>query len=68
MITSRLIQARYEKSSKLTERQNSSNLVSETHTQDTHEIDRIHRRFLSRVRGQTRLLGKVGNPWLEFSP
>jgi hypothetical protein len=36
MITSGLIQARYEKSSKLTVRQNSSNPVTETHTHKTH--------------------------------
>jgi hypothetical protein len=40
MVTSGLIQARYKKLPKLTVRQNSSNLVSETHTQDTHKIDR----------------------------
>jgi hypothetical protein len=49
MMINRLLQVIYEKSPNLTERQDSSNPVIETHTQDTHEVTQLCHRFLSRV-------------------
>jgi len=53
MMTNCLLQARYEKSRNLTVRQNSSNLVIETHTQDTHDGQKFANDFLASTRADS---------------
>ena len=50
MVTSRLLQAYYDKSPNLTERQNSSNLVIETRTQDTYDSSKFANNVLAKTR------------------
>jgi len=54
MVISRLLQAYYDKSPNLTERQNSSNLVIEiTHTQDTHDSSKFANNVLAKTPADT---------------
>jgi hypothetical protein len=53
MVTSRLLQACYDKSPNLTELQNSSNLVIESHTQDTHDWSKFANNVLAKTRADT---------------
>jgi hypothetical protein len=53
MLTSRLLQARYKKSQNLTLLQNSSNLVIETHTQDTRDWQKFANDFLASTRADS---------------
>jgi hypothetical protein len=66
MVTSCSLQVRYVKSQNLTERQNSSNLLNETHTQHTQLVEAPQQRLSENASDtaykQLCLLDKVGNP------
>jgi hypothetical protein len=53
MLASRLLQTYYDKSEDLTERQNSSNLFIEAHTQDPHAWQKFANDVLARTRAES---------------